>query len=121
VELSSRVIADFGAFTRNPDVLDDTRKAVLREVLDLDREPHLYVQSIPLDGSKIVHGPARIEVRGWTDPGNEIAVNNSPVPVSPEGYFADAPRYMPQENVITIKAKNAKGERIVTRTFYSIP
>lgn len=121
VELSARVIADFGHFTEVPEVLHETRLAILREILDFDREPLLYVQTIPADGAKIVYGPARIEVRGWTGPGTEITVNNAAVPVSPEGYFADAPPYMPHDNVVTVKAKNAKGEKIVTRTFYSVP
>ena len=117
VELARRVVQTMDTFTRSPETLYETKLAILRELMDLDRSPRLLVQTNPPEGSTVDVGPGFIEIFGLTEPGTAITVNGSPVPVDATGYFGTALHLTVDRNVALVTARNAAGHKIARRTF----
>jgi hypothetical protein len=120
VELAKRVISDVNLFTNSPEVLYETKAQVLRELMDLDRSPRLLVQTNPPEGSTVISGPGLIEVYGLAEPGVEVRLNGKPVELDSSGHFEQAALLSPDQNVVVVAARNAKGERTVRRAFHVI-
>jgi len=55
LELCKRVIRTFTDYTRDPDVMLDTRRAIAEEIEALDSKPFMIVQTSPAEGT-IIHG-----------------------------------------------------------------
>ena len=92
----------------------------LRELMDLDRSPHLYVQTNPPEGSTVISGPGLIEVYGLADPGSEVKVNGRDVPLDSNGHFATAAVLRVDRNLVSVTAKDAQGEQVARRTFHVV-
>jgi len=117
LELCKRVIWSFYDYTRDDDLLLQTRKAIAEEIESLKTEPLLIVQTSPEEGSTVPFGPRHINVRGLVTPGSKVAINGKNiVNVRPSGYFLYA--YLnDRKPTITITAESNGKKRTVERTF----
>lgn len=118
LELCRRVVWLFYEYTREPDVMLNTRNAIAREVEKLQTEPLLIVQTSPPEGTVVPAGPRNIGVRGIVQPGAKVTLNGRPIQnVRPSGYFLQA-HFMSENNpTITITVEHNGKERTVRRTF----
>lgn len=118
LELCRRVVWSFYDYTRNPEVMLDTRQAIAREIEQLASEPLLVVQTSPPEGTVVPAGPRNIGVRGLVPPGAKVTLNGRPVTnVRPSGYFFQA-HFMSADNpTITIRVEHDGKERTTERVF----
>ncbi|UCG47435.1 MAG: DUF4091 domain-containing protein [Phycisphaerales bacterium] len=118
LELCRRVVSSFYEYTRDADVMFDTRNAIAREILQLKTEPLLIIQTSPPEGTVVPAGPRNIGVRGLVQPGAKVTLNGRPVRnVRPGGYFLQA-YFMPPDNpTITITVEHDGRKRTAQRTF----
>ena len=117
LELCRRVIWSFHDYTRDPNVLLETRRAVAEEIESLHTVPLLVVQTSPPEGTPIPAGPRMVNVRGLVPPGAAVTLNGEPVPnVRPSGYFSHY--WFPSDNPeLTITVSHKGKQRSVSRTF----
>ena len=118
LELCRRVIWSFHDYTRDPEVLENTRLAIAEEIESLDTDPLLIVQTSPSEGITVPAGPRNICVRGLTNPGAEVFLNGEKVKnVRPSGYFLSY-YFMPDDNPeILIEASYDGKKKTARRTF----
>ena len=118
LELCRRVMWTFHDYTRDPNVLLDTRKAVAEEIEALTAGPLLVVQTSPPEGTVVPAGPRHINLRGLVPPGAKVTVNGKPAQnLRPSGYFA-MPFFMPDDQpTITVEVEHQGVKRATTRTF----
>jgi len=118
LELCRRVVWSFHEYTRDSDIMLDTRNAIAREIEQLTTEPLLIVQTSPLEGMNVPAGPRNIGVRGLVQPGAKVTLNGKPIKnVRASGYFLQA-YFMPDNNpTITITVEQNGKKRTAERTF----
>ena len=118
LELCQRVAWSFHDYTRDSNVILDTREAIAREIEGLEAEPLLIVQSSPPEGTVVPAGPRNIGIRGLVPPGAKVTLNDRPVQnVRPSGYFLYA-HFMPDHKPkITITVEHNGKKRTAERTF----
>jgi len=118
LELCRRVVWSFYEYTRNPDVMLNTRNAIAHEIEELQTEPLLIIQTSPPEGTFVPSGPRNTGVRGLVPPGAKVTLNGKPIQnVRPSGYFLKA-HFMPDNNpTITIKVEHNGKTRTAKRTF----
>jgi len=104
IELCRQVVPDIADTATDPARIMATRAAVADEIIALDREPLLLVETEPMAGSTLVNGPIAVEVRGVTRPGAVVKVNGAAVEVGPDGRFAALSRPRGEPYAITIEA-----------------
>ena len=83
LELCRRVIWSFHDYTRDPNVLLETRRAIAEEIESLQSAPLLVVQTSPPEGTPIPAGPRMVNVRGLVPPGATVKLNGEPCPECP--------------------------------------
>jgi hypothetical protein len=114
-EIISQVIMGFKEHSDDPSVLIRARKEVIDEIITFDKSPRVYIQTNPIEHGKIINRSV-VELLGWTDPGSEIVVNGSRLPVNADGLFME--RYIIYKGgKLTIKAKNGTNEKVMIRNF----
>ncbi len=86
-ELARRVVPAITDCEKDPAKILAVRTAIADEIIALDRQPLLIVQTEPSDGSTVVEGPIVVEVWGITEPGAVVKVNGTPVDVAADGTF----------------------------------
>ena len=118
LELCRRVIWDFCGYTRDPEVMLDTRGALAEEIEALQTEPLLYVQTSPPEGTVFPEGPRNLGIRGLVSPGAKVTINGDPVEdIRPSGYFRRY-HFIPNgEPTVTIEVEYNGKKRTVRRTF----
>ena len=118
LELCRRVIRSCQDYTRDPEMMLDTRRAIAEEIEALDTVPLLIVQTSPPEGTIVPFGPRHINIRGLAPPGASVTVNGTPAKViRPGGYFLHAHFMYDDEPVITVEVEHNGKKRTVTRTF----
>jgi hypothetical protein len=115
-EISGQVVQGFADRTRDPEVLVKAKKQLIKELLDFDISPNVYVQTNPPEGSEITSGSS-VEVLGWAEPGTKIIVNNSELPVSRQGLFVEQFQLSAKRNTIVVQASGLKGSKNIVRIF----
>jgi hypothetical protein len=118
LELCRRVVWSFYEYTRNPDVMLNTRNTIAREIVELQTEPLLIIQTSPSEGTFVPSGPRNIGVRGLVQPGAKVTLNGKSIQnVRPSGYFLQA--YFISENnpTITVTVEFNGKTRTAKRTF----
>ena len=118
LELCRRVVWSFYEYTRNPDVMLNTRNAIAREIEELQTKPLLIIQTSPPEGTFVPSGPRNIGVRGLVQPGSKVTLNGKSIQnVRPSGYFLQA--YFISENnpTITVTVEYNGKTRTAKRTF----
>lgn len=118
LELCRRVVWSFYEYTRNPDVMLNTRNAIASEIEELQTEPLLIIQTSPPEGTYVPSGPRNIGVRGLVQPGAKVTLNGKSIQnVRPSGYFFQA-YFMPDNNpTITVTVEYNGKKRTAKRTF----
>ncbi len=120
LELCRRVIWSFHDYTRDSDLMLDTRRAIAEEIEALQAGPLLVVQTSPPEGTEIPAGPRHVNIRGLVSPGATVTVNGEPITdenVRPSGYFFHF-HFLPDDNsTITVAVEHAGRERTVERKF----
>ncbi len=86
-ELSRRVVPAIANTEKDPAKIVATRREVAEEIMALDREPLLLVETEPSAGSTMFSGSIRVDVRGATVPGAVVKVNGKAVEVRDDGTF----------------------------------
>jgi len=86
-ELCRRVVPAIADCEKDAAHILAVRGAIADEIIALDQQPLLLVQTEPPDGTTVVEGPIAVEVRGITEPGATVKVNGSVVEVLADGTF----------------------------------
>jgi len=110
LELCRRVIPSITAWERDPARIAAVRGQIADEIVALDAEPLLLVETEPAEGSTLVNGPIAVEVRGVVQPGTAVKVSGRAVEVRPDGSFAclGSVRGDPGELVIEVERDGKK-------------
>jgi hypothetical protein len=118
LELCRRVVRSFYEYTRNHNVMLNTRNAIAREIEALQTEPLLIIQTSPPESTFVPSGPRNIVVRGLVPPGAKVTINGRPIQnVRPSGYFLKA-HFMSERNpTITVTVDYNGKTRTAKRTF----
>ena len=118
LELCRRVVWSFHEYTRERDVMLETRDAIAGEIEALRSEPLLVVQTSPPEGTIVPAGPRNIAVRGLVRPGATVTLNGKPVQnVRPSGYFLQAHFMSGNDPTIRIEVEHRGRKRTAERTF----
>lgn len=115
-EIVSNVVMGFAEHTDDPQVLYKAKMQVIKELLEFDTSPRIYVQTNPLVNSSFTDGSS-VEVFGWTEPGTKIVVNGKELPVSKQGLFLEQFGLTTGDNVIRVQATNGKGSKEIVRNY----
>jgi hypothetical protein len=110
-------VMELDRHTDDPETLYRAKEAVIKELMDFDTPPRVYVQTNPEANTMVHENGFLMEIYGWTDPGTQILVNGSEIPVSAQGLFMIAKGVRKNNNAIKIEAKNAAGTKLITRFF----
>ena len=117
LELCRRVIPSITTWERDPAKLAAVRAAIADEIVALDAEPLLLVQTEPAAGATLVNGPIAVEVRGVVQPGTTVKVSGRTVEVRPDGSFACLGSVRGDPGEIAIEAERDGKKRTTTRRF----
>ena len=115
-EIAGRVVKGFAEKANDPKVLYEAKLSVIKELIDFDSDPGIYVQTDPIEGSVLTH-LSSVELYGWTDPETKIVVNGQPIAVSKQGLFLGKILMSSKNPEIRIKAVNSKGTKEIVRNF----
>ncbi len=118
LELCRRVIWSFHEYTRDSQVMLETRQAIAKEIESLQSQPRLIVQTSPPEGTVVPAGPRAINVRGLAPPGSKVTINGQAVTnVRSSGYFCRAVFLGDSEPAITVAIENNGKKASQTRHF----
>jgi hypothetical protein len=117
LELCRRVIWSPYDYTRDEDLLLETRRAIAEEIEAMQKQPLLVVQTSPPDRTTVPARPRHINVRGLVSPGANVTINNKSVKnIEPSGYFF-FDHYMADEPTVTVTVEHRGEKRTVRRIF----
>lgn len=118
LELCRRVIWSFHDYTRDPNILFETRQAIAEEIERMNTGPLLVVQTSPPEGTFVPAGPRHIGIRGLVPPGASVVVNDKPVGnIRASGYFRHVHFLADDQATITISVEHEGRTRTTQRTF----
>ncbi|MHC4445930.1 MAG: glycoside hydrolase domain-containing protein [Planctomycetota bacterium] len=118
LELCRRVVRSCYDYTRDRQVMLDTRRAIAEENEALQRGPLLVVQTSPPEGTAVPAEPRIINIRGLVPPGANVSVNGQPVKsVRPSGYFLLTRFLHDGHPTVTVEVEHKGKKRTATRTF----
>ena len=115
-EINSRVIKGFVEKSDDPKVLYKAKLEVIKELMDFDTSPRIYVQTDPVEGSDMT-SRSSIEVFGWAEPGTKIVVSGQTLPVSNQGLFLGKVIMSSKNPNILVQANNEKKMKEILRNF----
>jgi hypothetical protein len=122
-EIAGRVVKSFADHTDNPEVLDNARLELIKELLTFNESPRIYFQTNPSENS-VLTNHSSVEVLGWTEPGTKIIINGAEVPVSKDGLFLEQfggefidPGKIHLGDRITVQAIGNGRKKILVRDF----
>ena len=122
-EIAGKVVMGFADHTSDPEVLYNTKNELIKELLEFNTSPRVYIQTNPFENSMLTNHSSA-EVYGWTEPGTKIIINGQVIPVSKEGLFIEQfggdfidPTKIHLGSVIRIEASNAAGSKAIERKF----
>lgn len=115
-EIAGNVVMGFAEHTDDPQVLYKAKMQIIKELLNYNASPRIYVQTNPLVNSDLTDGSS-VEVLGWTEPGTKIVVNGKELPVSKQGLFLEQFGLTTKSNFIKVQASNTNGSKEIVRYF----
>jgi hypothetical protein len=115
-EIAGQVVKNFVERTNDPQVLYNTKRQLVDEILDFDKSPRIYVQTNPEENSMLTDGSSA-EVFGWTEPGTKIIINGQELPVSKQGLFLEKFKLRTNQNFIKVQANSPEGTKEIVREF----
>ncbi len=118
LELCRQVVWSFHDYTRDPEEMLATRRAVAGEIEALQSEPLAVVQSSPPEGTVVPAGPRMVILRGLATPGAIVHVNGDPVhKMRPSGCFTHFQFLSESQPTITVRVEREGKTRTMKRTF----
>ncbi|MBM4034932.1 MAG: DUF4091 domain-containing protein [Planctomycetes bacterium] len=118
VELCRQVVPAIADTEKDPARIMAVRGEIADEIIALDAEPQLLVETEPMAGATLVHGPISVELRGVTRPGATVKLNGSPVAVGPDGSFASHVSPRGTRHEVRIEAEQGGSRKLATRLFH---
>jgi len=118
-EFCRRLFESFTDTTRDPALLQATRRELAAEIVAAEQTPLLLVWTRPPAESELVPGPIVVEVCGATEPGATVQINGGDVPVDAQGRFARE-AFLPENQptaTVTVTATRDGQTHTVTRRF----
>lgn len=114
-EIITDVVTGMKDRSVDPLVLCNAKKELIKELMDFDSSPRIYVQTNPYEHGTVMNRSV-VELIGWAEQGTEITVNGTRLPLTNEGIFME--RYIVYAgNKLEIHAKNGNKEKVLTRNF----
>jgi len=118
LEFCKRVVRSLHQYTRDDQVMLNTRQAIAEEIESLQITPLLLVQTSPLEGTSIPYGRRYVNIRGLTTPGATVFIDNQRLDhTRRNGYFDYIKILGDNQSTITIQAGYQGNLRTITRTF----
>jgi hypothetical protein len=114
-EIAAGVVRAAEDYSNDPNVLYRAKRQLLDEILGLDQAPRLIVQTNPMEHSRVADGTS-IDVHGWVEPGTQITINGSAVPVAEDGLFLENVP-LSSRRVITVEARGQNAGQQAVRSF----
>lgn len=115
-EISGQVIKSFVERSNDPKVLYKAKLDVIKELINFDSDPKIYLQTDPLEGSELTNRSS-VEVFGWAEPGTKIRINGESFNVSDQGLFLGKISMSPRLPQIRVQAISEKGTKEIIRNF----
>jgi hypothetical protein len=115
-EIAGRVVMDFAEHSDDPAVLYNAKMEVIRELLDFNTFPRIYIQTNPGENASFTDA-SDVEVFGWTEPGTKIVINGKEIPVTKEGLFLDLFQLRSKASSVIINASSPAGSKEIVRNF----
>ena len=115
-EIAGQVIQGFADRTNDPRVVNNAKMQIIKELLDFNTSPRIYVQTNPVENSGMTTNSS-VEVFGWTEPGTKIIVNGKELPVSKQGLFLELFQLSTDDNTIRVEATGSKGAKEIVRKY----
>jgi hypothetical protein len=116
IEITGRVIRSFADRTDNPQDVYNAKLQLIKEIMDFNESPRLYIQTNPPELSSMTTRSS-VEVFGWAEPGTEIALNGQEIPVSQHGLFLEQFGLSSERNFISIRATKGNVSKEINRLF----
>lgn len=114
-EIVSQVVMGFKEHCDDPAALTRAKKDVIEEIMNFNTSPRIYVQTNPFEYGNLINRSV-VELIGWTEPGNEVAVNGVSLPVTADGLFME--RYLIYVGEkLEIKVRQGSKEKLIVRNF----
>jgi hypothetical protein len=122
-EIAGEVVKSFADHPDDPSVLYNAKMKVIKELLDFNTSPKIYIQTNPSENT-VVTNHSSVEVFGWAEPGTRIIINGTEIPVTKDGLFLEQfggdfidPTKIHLGDRIKAEAKNSEGSKVITREF----
>jgi hypothetical protein len=115
-EIAGRVVMNFAKHTHDPQVLYDAKKAVIKEILDFDKSPRVYIQMNPEENT-VLQNRSAVEVFGWAEPGTKIVINKTELPVDADGMFMKIFSLGTKLDKVSVTATSDKGTKEIVHSF----
>ena len=115
MEIVKQAAGSLKDHTRDPGVLYSAKMSLIKELLDFDVSPRVYIQTSPPEHGTIINRSV-VELLGWAEPGTTITVNGKNLPVDRNGQFME--RYLIYVgDKLEVRAKNQDKEKILIRNY----
>jgi hypothetical protein len=115
-EIAGQVVFDFAHRTYDPAVLENAKKLLITELMEMDETPELYIQTNPPENTEMTSG-STVEVMVWSVPGTSISINNEMIPESFPGLFMEQYSVSAASNRITVVAEKDGKKKTIVREF----
>jgi hypothetical protein len=115
-EIAGRIIKGFADHSDDPQELYNAKMQVIKELMNFNTSPGIFIQTNPPEGSSITDG-STVEVFGWTEPGTKIIINRMEIPVSKDGLFLEQFKMSPANNKIMVHATRGERTKEIIREF----
>ncbi len=83
-EITGQAATNFVIHSTDPDVLYKAKKDLIKELLDFESSPRIYIQTNPIEHGKVINRSI-VELSGWIEPGSTVTVNGGNLPVAYDG------------------------------------
>jgi hypothetical protein len=118
IEIAASVVRTTDDYSNDPNVLYAAKRQIIDELLGLDQSPRLIVQTTPMEHARVADGAA-IDVHGWAEPGTQITINGTSVPVTEDGLFLENVS-LSSRKTITVEARQQDVKKQAVRHFQSL-
>jgi hypothetical protein len=114
-EIISQVAIGLKEHSDDPSVLYKAKMTAIKEIMEFNTSPRIYVQTNPIEHGTLINRSV-VELLGWVEPGTDLSVNGTTLPVAKDGLFME--RYLIYVGEkLEITARNSKSEKVITRVF----
>jgi hypothetical protein len=115
-EIAGKVVMGLAKHTNDPQVLYNAKMEVIKELMDKNTSPRIYVQMNPNSNTVLKNG-STVEIFGWTDSGTKIFLNEKELPVNIQGLFLGIVDLTTDSHIIKLKATKADRSKEIVRNF----